>query len=257
MINTLKKILDSLDLTDKESAILLTLFQSGPLYAATIAKRTRLNRTTAYGLLKSLAGKGLVASTKKEGVMQYTAIAPKMLPGYIARKQHTLHESEELARKVIPQLELLNKQVVALPQIQFFEGIEGVKQAYEDTLENNKGMVVYDLTGTDALFNKMGKRWVDYYVKKRANLGIKCFDIAPDSEWSRISQKADTELLRITKLLPAEFSFNTEIDIYDNKLAIFSFSGDNPIAVIIEDAHIADTLKTLFDYIDRSIATKS
>lgn len=39
-----------------------------------------------------------------------------------------------------------------------------------------------------------------------------------------------------------------EIDLYDNKVAIFSYAQDNPVALIIEDDTIADMMQKLFDY---------
>ena len=253
MINQLKKTLENIGLKLKEITVLLVLFQNGSMYPASIAKSTGLNRTTTYGILKILASKGLVSSVKKDGVIKYQSIQPNLFPQYIERKRESLHEDERRVKELLPQLNLLREKSLTLPKIQFFEGDEGVKQAYEDTLENNKGKTLHDLTGTDAVFRKMGKEWIEYYLKKRTSLGIKCFDIAPDSEWSKITKSEDKKYLRETKLIPAEFSFDTEIDIYDNKVAIFSFSKENPIAVIIEDENIAHTMKTLFRFIDQSI----
>ena len=99
----------------------------------------------------------------------------------------------------------------------------------------------------------MGKEWVEYYVEKRARLGIKIIDIAPDTPVSRQSQKRDAELLRVTKLIPAKYIFDSEIDIYDDKVGIFSYSKDHPMAVLIQDENIAATMKQIFNYINDSI----
>ncbi len=251
-----QRILENLGLSPKEVQVLGALLQSGSMFASLIAKNANLNRTTTYGILKSLIEKGLVSSSRKGGTIKYQSIDIALLPGYVARKRDQLQESEIQLRELIPQIKLLKEKSQLLPKIQFFEGEEGVKQAYEDTLENNKSKELYDFTGTDAVFRKMGSEWVAYYIKKRTDLGIRCFDIAPDSDRTRSSMGEDKKYLRVTKLLPGEFSFNTEIDIYDNKVAIFSFSQDNPVAVIIEDANIAQTMKTLFRYIDTTIPEK-
>lgn len=253
MIHSIKKVLSNLDLSPKELDILVVLLQNSSMFASQIASISKLNRTTTYGILKNLIAKGLVSSVKKDKVIKYQSITPDLIPGYIERKQESLKETQSQIKELLPQLKLIKNRSLTLPKIQFFEGEDGVKQAYEDTLENNNGKILYDFTGTDAVFKKMGKEWVQYYVKKRTRLGIRCFDIAPDSEWSRISKKDDEKFDRITKLIPSSFSFNTEIDIYDNKVAIFSFSNENPIAVIIEDENIAHTMKTLYKYFDNSI----
>ena len=180
-----------------------------------------------------------------------------MLLNYIDRKQEELNERKEEIKKLLPELKRLQSKSDVFPRIQFFEGIEGIKQAYEDTLENNKEKQLLDFTGTDAVFKHMGKEWVNYYVKKRAQLEIKCIDIAPNTEWAQKSKKRDDELLRVTKLMPEKYLFNTEIAIYDEKVAIFSFSEDQPIALIIEDKNISHTMKTLFKYIESTLPKQS
>ena len=77
---------------------------------------------------------------------------------------------------------------------------------------------------------------------------IECTVIAPDTEWSAIMKKDDEKYKRTTKLIPQDFSFDSEIDIYDNKVGIFTFSQEHPIAVLIEDDTIHATMKTLFGF---------
>lgn len=249
----LKKIFTALHLNKSESIVLLSLFESGPCRVTELASSTALNRTTLYGILKILAKKGLVSSFTMRGVLEYQSIQPNLLVDYLERQKIILEERKSEVVSILPELIRMRTGPKLFPHVQFFEGVEGIKQAYEDTLKNNEGKVLYDFTGTDAVFQKMGKDWVEYYVKKRTKLGIKCFDITPNSDWSQKSKKRDHELNRMTKFLPAEFTFDTEVALYDNKVAIFSFAKERPIAVIIEDEQITKTLKTLFTYIERTL----
>jgi len=250
--NSLKKI----GLDKKEVAVFLILLEEGKLRVRDIAKAARINRTTAYGILKELINKGLVSSTQEKGVLMCQSIEPGLLINYIERLEANLAEQKKEIKDVLPQIKSLRKKKDIYPRIQFFEGIEGIKQAYEDTLQNNQERVLRDFTGTDAVFKTMPHEWVEYYLQKRARLGIKCLDIAPDTEWSRKSKARDNELLRTTRLIPEEYQFDTEIDIYDDKTAIMSFSEKEPIAVIIEDTNTAETMKKLFEYIYESIPKK-
>ena len=257
MINALKKTLNKLGLSKHETGVLLVLLQKENLKVQTIAKLAHLNRTTTYGVLQTLMKKGLVQSTDHFGTSEFQSIEPKLLLNYIDRKQEELNERKKEIKELLPELKRLQSKSDVFPRIQVFEGIEGIKQAYEDTLENNKEKQLLDFTGTDAVFKHMGKEWVDYYVKKRARLEIKCIDIAPDTEWAQKSKKRDDELFRITKLMPEKYLFNTEIAIYDEKVAIFSFSEDQPIALIIEDKNISHTMKTLFKYIESTLSKQN
>ncbi len=249
MLPALASALESLGLNDKQSSVLSGLLGSGsPMFVSAVARSAKLNRTTAYDILEELSDRGLVSRVKKDGAMRYQSIAVELLPAYVERQREALQETKRKLAEVVPQIALLRMHGKVLPKVQLFEGMEGVKQAYEDTLEGNKGKELYDFTGTDAIYQKMGIEWLEYYWKKRVRLNIKCTVIAPDNEWSRMMQKDDAKYDRTLKLIPKEFTFDSEIDIYDNKVGIFTFSQENPIAVIIEDQTIHDTVKTFFEF---------
>ncbi len=244
------KALKDIGLSDKEVAVLVVLLEHGSMLVSAIAKQAKINRTTAYGLLKELMAKSLVSQVKKEGADRFQSIAPELLPAYIERRRDLLAESKKTVEEAVPQIKLLRTKGKSLPKVQFFEGAEGVQQAYEDTLENNKGKKLYDITGVDAAYRNLDPKFVDYYLSKRAKLGIECIDLAPESEWAHKSKADDNKYLRTTKLLPPQYKFDAELSIYDNKVGIFSYAQKNPVALIIEDDTISDMMKKLFDYME-------
>ena len=220
------------------------------MYASAIARIAKLNRTTTYGILKELAAKGLVSAEHKKGATRYQSIAPELLPGYIERRGRELLDTREVIKKLIPQIKLLRAKGRLLPRIQFFEGRGGVEQAYEDTLENNKEKFLRNIVGMDAVYTKLDLKFVDYYLKKRTRLGIRDTYITPETEMSRKYRGEDEKYIRKGKFIPEKYSMDTEISIYDNKVGIFSYSLENPVAIIIEDETISATMKKLFDYIE-------
>ena len=121
-------------------------------------------------------------------------------------------------------------------------------QAYEDTLENNQEKFLRDITGIDAVFNLFDPGWIEYYLKKRTKLGIKCVDLVPETDWGKKSKVDDEKYIRTTKFLPAKSGFDAEVSIYDNKVGIFSYAEENPVAVLVEDATISHMMKQLFDF---------
>lgn len=248
----LKKSLEKLGLNKNEVSVMAVLLASGPMLVATIAQEARLNRTTTYGVLKALVRDGLVATSKKRGADRFESIAPEQLPSYVERRREALAGTIAEVKEIVPQLKLLRSKGRSLPKVRFFEGEEGVRQAYEDTLGNNKEMRLRDITGVDAVFNRLGEKWVRSYMKKRADLGISCTDLAPESEWARKSKADDGKYLRTTKFLPAQYGFDAELSIYDDKVGIFSYSQEHPVALIIEDAIISDMMKKLFACLERT-----
>lgn len=248
----LKKALETIGLSNNELAVLLVLLKDSPLYVARIACEAKLNRTTTYGVLKLLADRGLVSMDKKKGATRYQSIAPDQLPAHIERRRDTLAETKQQIAKLLPQLQLLRSKGKVLPKVQFFEGKDGVMQAYEDTIDNNKEKFLRDITGIDAVYTKLDQKFVQYYLAKRARLGVRCIDLVPESEWGRASKAQDDKYLRTTKFLPAESDFDAELSIYDNKVGIFSYSQENPMAILIEDETISHMMKKLFDCLEQS-----
>ena len=246
LLDTLRDI----GLSDKEGLVLGILLERGPMLAAALAKLTKLNRTTVYWVLAELAEKGLVSSVNKKGMAtRYQSIEPEALPSYVERRRDSLAKSKERLEAMAPKLRVAQGHK-PFPKVQFFEGKEGVMQAYEDTLVNNKGKILYDITGVDAAYKNVDPAFVDYYLNKRRELGVRARVVMPKTEYGLHAASEDEKYLRTTHFLPPTVNFDSEISIYDDKVGIFSYAEENPVALIIEDRTIAHTLKTLFDFIE-------
>ena len=188
--NSLKKI----GLDKKEVAVFLILLEEGKLRVRDIAKAARINRTTAYGILKELINKGLVSSTQEKGVLMCQSIEPGLLINYIERLEANLAEQKKEIKDVLPQIKSLRKKKDIYPRIQFFEGIEGRegKPIVEEYLkhgvfEKSEGAIVYrgDKHGlhTRVFINSQG---LPTYEAKELGLNRKKFELEPNLEKSII-----------------------------------------------------------------------
>lgn len=248
--------LRNVDVSASEAAVFLALLQSSDALRVTdIAKKTKLNRTTAYGLVKSLAKKGLLSSVEENGILRYRSIQPHLLTDYIERHKEKLAADMKRVKDALP---LINaeriKRVRTYPAVQYFEGVEGIKQAYEDTIRNNKGKALYGFMGTDAIVKLMEPPWPSYYIGQRVEHGVRAYTVAIDTPSSRQYKKFDEQQLRVIKLLPPGYDFEIELAAYDDKVLITSFSQDHPLSVMIEDEKIAQLMVQLFKYIDSTLS---
>lgn len=246
----MSKALETIGLGDKQVRVLLVLLQGSPMLASAVARATKLNRSTGYVILKELQGRGLASSTKESGVMRYQSIAPELLPGYIERKREELAESKKEVEEMLPQIKLMRTKRGVLPKVQFFEGKEGLEQAYEDTIENNEEKMLRDITGINAVYTTLDQKFVNYYLDKRSRLGIGGTTIVQEGERGEKTKADDEKFGRTTKFIPAKFNFDGEVSIYGNKVALFSYAKDHPVALIVEDKTIAHMMKQIFDYIE-------
>lgn len=252
MPKTVRDTLLSIGLTDKEALVFLILLQYGPLYAANVARMAKVNRTTTYGILKELMSRGLVSIVnRKDEAARYQSIEPEMLPAFLERQREELALHKKEIEQALPQIALLRSNGKVLPKVHFFEGTQGVEQAYEDMLAHNTGKMIYALTGLEgAMTGGLSEKFRDYFIGKRTSLGIAAEYIIPDTPIARKATLDDAAKLRVPKFIPGEYNFNIELCIYDNRVSILSYSQESPVALIIEDETIAHAMKQIFRYID-------
>ena len=159
----------------------------------------------------------------------------------------------EKMRHIVPFMEPKNAgRERKYPSIQFYEGRESIKRILADTITNNPSKTIYGFSGTDAT-NKLMGSWVGDYIAKRVGAGVKRYEIATGTQASRESQARDPKELRRTHILPPGHPFEVEMMTYEDKVQIISFAEDYPVAVLIQDEKIAQIMKSLFQYIDKSL----
>ena len=248
--------LGNIGLSPSEVEVLCALLQSTKgIRVADLAKKTRLNRTTLYGITKSLIEKGLVSSVEERGVLRYHSIQPELLLNRIEQTRERLEVDAERIKKALPLIYAQRTDAASsYPSVQFFEGREGIKQAYEDSVRNNKSKIMYGFLGAHVGLEFMGYDWINAYIETRKKFGVRAYTVATDTPFLREFKKKDAEQLRVMKILPPGYEFDLELIAYDDKVLIASFRHEHPLAVLIEDAEIAKLMKAIFRYVDSTLS---
>ena len=241
--STLSKNLKTIGLSDKEIAVYISLLELGKGTVSIIARRAHINRTTGYDVLDSLSAKGLVSISGKEPKQEYTAESPEKIEKYIASEIQKLHSALKLAETtLVPELKSIHN-VSDKPRVKFYEGEEGLKEVYEDTLTSSEPIRAY------ATVDDMHKGLPNYfpkYYKRRAQAGIHIRAIVPDTEIGRDRKAYDKDEMRETALVPKDkYYFSPEICIYDNKVMIASWK--EKLGIIIESSEISDAMKKIYE----------
>ncbi len=104
MPSILEKLLEDFGLNKKETKIYLVCLGLGPSFAAHIARKTGLNRSTCYVVLESLIRKGLVTKSGAEKKFQFTAETPERLINLIQNRQKKDKALEKKLTEVLPEL---------------------------------------------------------------------------------------------------------------------------------------------------------
>ena len=230
------QILTNLGLTEKESKVFLACAEIGTSVVSEIAKKAELNRVTTYDILDKLKKKGLVSHFTKKKTKYFTSTDPETVLEEFEKRTNEFRSS-------LPQFKRIQGET-AHPRIRYFEGIEGIKAIYTDTLSAKTEILNYSNS------NEIRKIWPTYdkdYVEKRANKGIHLRGICPKDKQGIKVQSEDKKYMREMRLMPEKkFDFTNEINIYDDKVAIISFK-DELIGMIIESREIANSQRAIFN----------
>lgn len=239
----IEKDLTDLGLTPEEAKVYLAVLELGSSFVSAIARRAKVNRSTCYYTLDNLVKKGLVSSYQKGKVLHFTAEEP-------SRLEKIAEERVQRAKNLIPQLVSLMNTHAFKPKIRFYEGLEGIKAIFEDVLTTKDEVLGY--TNIKALTELFPDFFRQYCHKKIQNK-IKTRTIAPatlegvDLIDDYYPKEYDPNLLEILMVNPKEFTFQNEIAIYGNKVAIMSSNPDELIGLLVESANFAQTMKSVFD----------
>ncbi|MFA4845335.1 MAG: helix-turn-helix domain-containing protein [Patescibacteria group bacterium] len=238
----LQELLEKCGLSNKATKVYLAMLEIGSAPVHNIASKAKLNRSTTYVILNDLMQKGLLTSSEDTRVKLFTVASPERLIQFLEEsvKQHA--ELVGLARKALPELKAAYSGIGPKPRIQYFEGLEGLKNAYDETLKSTETIKTF--ASIDDVHEALGDYFPDYYYR-RASRNIKIDAIFPDTPASRDRVKKNKQELREAYLIPKnEYSFSPEIMIYEKKLVILSLK--EKFAFIIESEELADAMKKIF-----------
>ncbi len=235
MDNQLKKTFQGLGFDDKEAIVYLTTLEFDGASNNSIARKTKLNRITNYEILKRLEKRGAIVSYKKRSGRYFVAIDPRIII-------QNAKEKVVLAEGALPELMARINTIERKPKIFFFDGLEGIKDIYKDSLQAHNGIMTF--TNPKELNEVLGE-FAGMYVLDRVKRKIFIKSIAPNDEMGEKAQREGDSVLRQVRLFNAnEYSIHNEVMIYDNKVAIYS--GKDEVGLIIENETIAETLKNIW-----------
>lgn len=230
------KILTSLGLSDKEAAIYLAAVETGTAPVSGLAKAAKINRVTTYDILEKLKKKGLISHFTKTQVKYFTATKPEILLEEFEKRTSDLRTSMPKFKKLTGETNH--------PRVRYFEGLEGIKTIYSDTLTSKTEILNFSNS------KEIRKAWPNYdeeYVTKRAEKKIFLKGICPKDKAGEIVKSEDQKYHRECRLIDSnQFDFTNEINIYDDKVSIISFK-DELIGMIIESPEIANSQRAIFE----------
>ncbi len=240
----LVKQLQQIGLTEKEAKVYVGVLELGEATAQEVAQKTGLNRATTYVTLESLLAQHLVNRVDKQKKTLFTIEHPLQILDLLHKEKQDVEIRINLAKALMPELEMLEKVTGESAKVRFFEGKEGLMMMQKDFVRSNPKF-------TDEIFN--------------LNLALKHFPVSDHDHRQiiRKKQKAGRMLLIYNPKIPIPYFppfpgkelrylpenknlFQADIVFYNDKAAICSVEG-KLMGIILQNRAIIDGLRFLFE----------
>lgn len=238
-----EELLTNIGLNSTQAKAYLALVRHGSLTPPGLSKLTGETRTNAYTVLDKLVELGLAKKDDSKKKLVYRVGNPVALESLVKKQRDDALAREKLVKDSMPALLNYFYTYSEQPGVRFYQGLEGIKEIYNDTLRTGKDVfLVRSLHDQDV----MTTDYFDKYREKRAKLGVHAIMLSPSHPMNAIRKK-DDDRLKIERIeLPKDaYTAPVEIDIYGDKVALISF-GEEAMGTIIESPQIAEAMRQLF-----------
>lgn len=230
--------LDDFGLTKNKGRVYLAVLEIGSGSIFEIAKKVNLPRTTVHEIMQNLLSLGLVTYITKGRTRIYSAEPP-------AKLKNILQEKERGIEKIMPELLSLINTSGKRPAVKMYEGIEGIKTVFNDTLAV-RDKHLRGILSMEDLYKVPGKKFMDAYVEKRINAGIRLRVIRSEAKEVEETWPTSERETRTMHYAPEDMIFPMTIYIYDKKVALIGTEKEN-FGMIIESEDFNLTLKNFFE----------
>lgn len=243
----IENVLQNIGLNEKEIKVYLSNLELGSQPASVIARRVKIPRNTTRFILDKLVEKGVIEKSKRANTQLYSPEEPKNLINLLESQRVDMNAEIDdkigQLNEVMAELESRYRPESTKPKVTFYEGDDGLKKVYEDTLKSSE--TIRSLASFEGMHGALPDYFKNYYKRRVANK-IDIRSIHPDTPLAREKTKNDKKEMRDSRLVPPkDYHFTPEIQFYDNKVIITSWK--EKLGILIESHEIYEALSALFE----------
>lgn len=241
----ISNLLTEIGLNKLEQDCYLALVKRSPQKASELVKKFSVHKVPILLALHRLVDKfGIVKRTKKKNTFFFLVEDVKSLSDYVARQASQLEQRQQELNALIPELRSMQNFEISKPKIYYFEGKDGIKQAFEQVLEEADEIVGYGSNEDDKKY--LPEIIPDYYQRRVAKkIPVKAIIPALPVNVQE-TLKNEMRHLRETHLVPEKFNFPVQFNVYKDTVVFYSY--EESFALMIKSRHIADCLKAIFGF---------
>lgn len=241
-------LLERAGLTDTQAKIYLSLLKNGKQTPNELSKSTNLSRENCYAITKKLVELNLIEQTKDKKAT-FKALNPSNLETFVENRRKRIVADEKIVKTNISFLLNTFYANNQAPGSRTLEGLEGIKEAYLDTLRVKKD-IYFLRTFADSRLggDYKDESFLHWYRNQRPILGIHTYALTPLDQGAirnlKLGRDAAINFHR-TWMPKDDYTAPVEFDVYGDKISIISFTDESPMATIITSPDIAEALRQM------------
>ena len=228
--------LASLGLEPLQAKVYIAALELGGATVQALSRKAAVNRTTIYTFIDSMRDQGYLHETKRGKRKVYTAADPDTVYDLAENRMNDL-------RVLLPELRAIQNATEKKPKVTYYNGMAGIEEVYLDMIKDKQPITAYE--DLEHLKKGLPARIYDWFPKARSKNDIGIKSISRDTEHAREFSKQNIGFLRTNKYIKTD-DLKTDINIYGNKVALMDLRGEPPFCVVIENKHLADTMRSLW-----------
>jgi hypothetical protein len=189
--------------------------------------------------------KGIVEKKDINGkISLFAPIHPRELEKLLAKKKEEINNTKKALDESIGQMISKYNLFIGKPNVQFFEGKDGVAKVVRDSFTSETEILTFaDNEAMNKYYPELNKENIE--ARKKSH--IKKRLISVDTPYVRELAKNDIPEVTERRLIDSKDKFSVAVQIYDNKVAYLTLDPDKAIGVIIEDKAIYEMQKMIFE----------
>lgn len=241
-------------LPDYEARILAVLFARAPVGASAIAKQLGLSRSSVYTALAALTAKGLVSTTFRNEVKQFVPTGTEALAQRIAAERRELDARERIVADLRAHVATLERFDLHVPQVAFFEGVEGLKRIYLAMLREARPHATMLVLRDEFIWQDIWafsweEVWQERVRRWKAEKAITTKLLVNPSVLERRKGAfyRSRQGLAFRYLRPAHAVDRFALYVIGDTAALLSFETGNLIGIKIVNAHLARNMAAMFE----------
>ena len=238
--NKVISLLKDLGLNGHEAKVYYACLSLGAATILQIANAAELKRTTVYSIIENLQQKGLINAEFKGLKKKFVAENPEKLETILESKRFEL-------KNTLPELTALYNLKGGESSIKYYEGLNGVKNAYESLLADIGINDFYYVVTDESRWRELDKEYFDDFRERRAKKVRKpILLLSQYSELALEAVKFQNNFNMQVKLLPKERKLTTNMIVTPQKVLIHQLVP--PIsAIVLENKSIIQMHKEMFE----------